>query len=78
MCWYITTFNIRTNSIAPGLTKTEMMEKDISKKIIDEAINKIPLKRPADPEEISNVAVFLASDLSTYINGEVIFVTGGY
>lgn len=71
-------FNIRTNSIAPGLTKTEMMEKDISKKIIDEAINKIPLKRPADPEEISNVAVFLASDLSTYINGEVIFVTGGY
>ncbi len=71
-------FNIRTNSIAPGLTKTEMMEKDISKKIIDEAINKIPFKRPADPEEISNVAVFLASDLSTYINGEVIFVTGGY
>ena len=71
-------FNIRTNSIAPGLTNTEMMVKDISKKIIDETINKIPFKRPAYPEEISNVAVFLGSDLSTYVNGEVIFVTGGY
>ena len=71
-------FNIRVNAVAPGLTKTSMMEKDISKKIIDETINKIPLKRPADPDEISNVVLFLASDLSSYISGEVVFVTGGY
>ena len=71
-------FNIRVNAVAPGLTKTSMMEKDISKKIIDETINKVPLKRPADPDEISNVILFLASDLSSYISGEVVFVTGGY
>ena len=44
----------------------------------EEAIKKVALKRPAEPEEISNVIMFLASDLSSYINGEVIFVTGGY
>jgi len=71
-------FNIRVNSIAPGLTRTEMMDKDISKKIIDEAIKKVALKRVAEPEEIANVATFLASDLSSYISGELIFATGGY
>ena len=71
-------YNIRTNAIAPGLTETNMMDENISKKIIDEAIKKIPLKRPAAPSEISNVALFLASDLSSYVNGEVIYVTGGY
>ena len=71
-------FNIRVNSIAPGLTRTEMMDKDISKKIIDEAIKKVALKRVAEPEEIANVVTFLASDLSSYISGELIFATGGY
>ena len=71
-------FNIRVNSIAPGLTRTEMMDKDISKKIIDEAIKKVALKRVAEPDEIANVATFLASDLSSYISGELIFATGGY
>ena len=51
---------------------------DYSKKIIEEAINRVPLKRPAEPEEISNVVMFLASDLSSYVSGEVIFITGGY
>ena len=71
-------FNIRVNAVAPGMTKTDMMEKDVSKKIIDEAIKRVPLKRAADPEEISNVVLFLGSDLSSYVNGEVVFVTGGY
>jgi len=71
-------FNVRVNAVAPGLTKTNMMEKDISKKIFDEAIKRVALKRPAEPEEISNVVMFLASDLSSYVSGEVIFVTGGY
>lgn len=71
-------FNIRVNAVAPGLTNTEMMGKDVSKKIVEEAIKRVALKRPAQPEEISDVVMFLASDLSNYISGEVIFVTGGY
>tara|TARA_B100001750_G_scaffold239444_1_gene247522 strand:- start:219 stop:959 length:741 start_codon:yes stop_codon:yes gene_type:complete len=71
-------FNIRVNAIAPGLTKTNMMEKDISKKTFEDAIKQVALKRPAEPEEISSVVMFLASDLSSYVSGEVIFVTGGY
>jgi len=71
-------FNIRVNAVAPGLTNTDMMGKDVSKKIIEEAIKRVALKRPAEPEEISDVVAFLGSDLSSYISGEVIFVTGGY
>ena len=71
-------FNIRVNAIAPGLTNTKMMEKDVSRQVIEEAIKRVALKRPAEPEEISDVVMFLGSDLSSYISGEVIFVTGGY
>ncbi len=71
-------FNIRVNAVAPGLTNTEMMKKNVSEKIIEEAIKRVALKRPAEPSEISNVVMFLASDLSNYISGETVFVTGGY
>ena len=71
-------FNIRVNAVAPGLTNTNMMGKDVSKKVIEDAIKRVALKRSAEPEEISDVVVFLGSDLSRYISGEVIFVTGGY
>jgi len=71
-------FNIRVNAIAPGLTNTDMMAKGISKQVLDAAINRVALKRPADPKEISDVATFLASDLSSYVSGEVLYVTGGY
>ena len=71
-------FNIRVNAIAPGLTNTKMMGQDVSRKVIEEAIKRVALKRPAEPEEISDVVMFLGSDLSSYISGEVIFVTGGY
>jgi len=71
-------FNIRVNAVAPGLTNTNMMGKDVSKKVIEDAINRVALKRPGEPEEISDVVAFLGSDLSRYISGEVIFVTGGY
>lgn len=71
-------FNIRVNAIAPGLTDTKMIEKGITKKILEESIKKIPLGRIATPKEIANVVLFLASDKSSYISGEIINVTGGY
>jgi NAD(P)-dependent dehydrogenase (short-subunit alcohol dehydrogenase family) len=55
-----------------------MIKKELNKKILEETIKKIPLKRVANPDEISNVILFLASDMSSYINGEVIDITGGY
>jgi 3-oxoacyl-[acyl-carrier protein] reductase len=71
-------YGIRVNSISPGLTNTDMMGDGISEKIMTETISKIPLKRVAQPEEIANTCFFLASDLSSYITGENISVTGGY
>ena len=71
-------YGIRVNSISPGLTNTDMMGDGISEKIMKETISKIPLKRVAQPEEIANTCFFLASDLSSYITGENISVTGGY
>jgi len=71
-------FNVRVNAVAPGLTNTRMIKKELNKKILEETIKKIPLKRVANPDEISNVILFLASDMSSYINGEVIDITGGY
>ena len=68
--------NIRTNAIAPGFIQTEMTDKlpdDLKKKYMDG----IPLKRFADPKEVANVALFLASDMSSYINGQTLSVCGG-
>ena len=73
----LSNFNIRVNAIAPGLTNTDMMKKSTSEKYLKETINRISLKRIAEPEEVANTALFLASDLSSYINGQVIRVDGG-
>ena len=69
--------NIRVNSIAPGLTNTDMMKKNHQEKIIDEVISRISLRRIANPEEIANVVLLLSSDLTSYITGQVIRVDGG-
>jgi 3-oxoacyl-[acyl-carrier protein] reductase len=68
--------NIRCNAIAPGFIDTEMTSK-LSEDIRKTWINDIPLKRPGTTEDVANVAVFLASDLSSYVNGQVISVCGG-
>ena len=70
-------FNIRVNAIAPGLTKTDMMTENTEKKIIDEVTSQISLKRVASPKEIANVALFLSSDLASYITGQFLRVDGG-
>jgi 3-oxoacyl-[acyl-carrier protein] reductase len=68
--------NIRVNVIAPSVTKTEMydqMEENARNKLIESSA----FKRAADPLEVANVALFLASDLSTFVNGQIIRVDGG-
>jgi 3-oxoacyl-[acyl-carrier protein] reductase len=68
--------NIRCNVIAPGFIATEMTGK-LDEKLINEWLEDIPLKRAGTPEDVANVALFLASHLSAYVNGQVINVCGG-
>ncbi len=67
---------IRANAIAPGYVLTEMTEV-LPQAVKDEYIKLIPLKRGATVEEIASVALFLGSDLSSYVTGQVIAVNGG-
>lgn len=69
--------NIRVNAIAIGWADTDM-NKDLPKDYIAEETSKIYLERFAKPSEIAKTICFLASDDSSYINGEVINVDGGY
>ena len=68
--------NIRCNAIAPGFIETEMTEK-LSEEVRKEWAQQIPLRRGGKPEDVSRTAVFLASDLSSYVTGQVINVCGG-
>ena len=68
--------NIRTNVIAPGFIETEMTAK-LDEKTLEGWRNAIPLKRGGSPEDIANACVFLGSDLSSYITGQVLNVDGG-
>ncbi|MDE3740385.1 3-oxoacyl-[acyl-carrier-protein] reductase [Maribacter polysaccharolyticus] len=68
--------NIRCNAIAPGFIETEMTEK-LDEKVVQSWRDDIPLKRGGTPEDIANACLFLASDLSSYITGEVLHVNGG-
>ncbi len=68
--------SIRCNAIAPGFIETEMTAK-LDPKTVDEWRKAIPLKRGGKPEDIANACVFLASDMSTYITGQVLQVDGG-
>jgi len=68
--------NVTCNAIAPGFVVTDMTA-NLPQAVKDHAAIAIPLKRMGTPEEIANVAVFLASDMASYITGEVIKVDGG-
>ncbi|MFK8295335.1 3-oxoacyl-[acyl-carrier-protein] reductase [Capnocytophaga canimorsus] len=68
--------NIRCNAIAPGFIETEMTAK-LDEKVIQGWRDNIPLKRGGTPEDVANACVFLASDMSDYITGQVLNVDGG-
>jgi len=66
---------IRVNAVAPGITYTDMMRK-VPKEVIDPMIAQIPLRRMGQPEDIANAFVFLASDMASYISGDILHVDG--
>jgi 3-oxoacyl-[acyl-carrier protein] reductase len=67
---------VRANAVAPGFVATEMVL-TVPEKVLDSIREQTPLRRLAEPQELANVYVFLASDASSYINGAVIAVDGG-
>ena len=73
--------NIRVNGIAPGFYRTDMslfFEKPEFKESYDKLMDKIPMRRMGDIDDIKGVAVFLASDASAYMNGHILVTDGGF
>jgi NAD(P)-dependent dehydrogenase (short-subunit alcohol dehydrogenase family) len=71
-------YNIRVNAIAPGLTKTRFSEALWNNPdILKVAMSKTPMGRVAEPEEMVGAAIYLASDASSYVTGQVIAIDGG-
>lgn len=68
--------NIRCNAIAPGFIETEMTAK-LNEDVVQGWRDAIPLKRGGTPEDVANACLFLASDLSAYVTGQVLNVDGG-
>ncbi len=68
-------FNIRVNAVAPGVTETDMV-KALPEPVVQGIVSKIPLGRVGKPEDIANAFLFLASDMASYITGEILSVDG--
>jgi len=68
---------IRVNAIAPGITNTDMVAESMSKEVIEETVSQTSLKRMGIPTDIAEAVLFLASDLSSYVTGQVLRVDGG-
>lgn len=67
---------VRVNAVAPGFTETPMLE-SVPEKVLDDIRAKTPLRRLGKPEDIANAYLFLASDESSFVTGQVIAVNGG-
>jgi len=71
-------YGVLINSLSPGFTRTELTEAMLTVEEIEELAAQVPLKRIAEPYEMAKVALFLSSDLNTYITGQNIIVDGGF
>lgn len=67
--------NIRVNAVAPGVTKTDMVAA-LPEEVVKAISAKIPIGRPGEPEEVANAFLYLASDLASYVTGEILSVDG--
>jgi|TARA_R100000008_G_C3584577_1_gene171215 3-oxoacyl-[acyl-carrier protein] reductase len=70
--------NIMVNSVAPGFTETDLTRQVLGQAGMDEVSEQIPMKRLAQPREIADVVMFLASDNNSYLTGQNIIVDGGF
>lgn len=68
-------FHIRVNAVAPGITRTDMVAA-LPKEMIQPLINRIPLRRIGEAEDVANAFLFLASDMASYVTGEILSVDG--
>jgi 3-oxoacyl-[acyl-carrier protein] reductase len=68
--------NVRVNAVQPGLVRTAMTEA-MPERIWQQKMDEIPMARAAEPSEVASVVLFLASDMSSYMTGAVLEVTGG-
>ena len=69
-------FGVRVNAVAPGFVNTPMQQKK-PPALLKESVDKVPLGRIADPDEIAKVVLFLLSDMASYVTGETIVTDGG-
>jgi 3-oxoacyl-[acyl-carrier protein] reductase len=69
--------DITVNAVAPGFVNTEMM-RTIPEKVMQRIVDSIPFHRLAEPDEVSHLIVYLASDRAKYITGQIIGINGGY
>lgn len=67
--------NIRVNAVAPGITRTDMVAA-LPERMIQPLINAIPLRRVGEADDVANAFLFLASDMASYITGEILSVDG--
>jgi NAD(P)-dependent dehydrogenase (short-subunit alcohol dehydrogenase family) len=70
-------YNINVNAVGPGVVDTELADQFIQKGTRETMLKGIPMRRFADPKEIANLVLFLASDLSSYMVGEHVIIDGG-
>ena len=68
-------FHIRVNAVAPGITRTDMVAA-LPKEMIQPLIKRIPLRRMGEAEDVANAFLFLASDMASYVTGEILSVDG--
>lgn len=71
-------YNVLVNAVAPGFVNTEMTSKNNTPEQIKVLADSLPVKRLAEPEEIAQAVLFLASDKNTFITGQTIFADGGF